>query len=206
MFFSPLEQFDLIIVSYKNISFFGLFSLDITIFHVLLPLALVLIFFSFLSYIFKTNFKIIPTALQLCLEMFLLFIFNLIKQQIGKEGYIYYPFFFTIFTFIFIVNLLGLIPFGIALTSQLIVILFLSLTCCLGILVIGLHRHGLEFLKIFIPESPFILLPMLILIEIFSYIIRMFSLAIRLAANIMAGHTLVFIISGGVLTLTLVKS
>ena len=65
--------------------------------------------------------------------------------------------------------------------------------------------HNLQFLKIFIPECPFVLLPMLIFIEIFSYVIRAFSLAIRLSANIMAGHTLVFIISSFVLNITQIK-
>jgi F-type H+-transporting ATPase subunit a len=74
-------------------------------------------------------------------------------------------------------------------------ILFLSVVICSSIFLIGLLTHNIQFLKIFITECPFILLPLLIQIEIFSYLIRMFSLAIRLAANILAGHTLVFIIS-----------
>ena len=69
----------------------------------------------------------------------------------------------------------------------------------------GLIRNSINFFKIFIPESPLLLLPILIFIEIFSYIIRAFSLAIRLSANIMAGHTLVFIISGSVFNLTKMK-
>ena len=69
----------------------------------------------------------------------------------------------------------------------------------------GLFVHNIKFLTIFIPECPFLLLPMLILIEIFSYIIRSFSLAIRLSANIMAGHTLVYIISSALLGLFLLK-
>jgi ATP synthase subunit 6 len=91
-------------------------------------------------------------------------------------------------------NLLSLIPFGIALTSHLIVILWLSITICISIFSIGLLNYNLKFLHIFIPQCPFILLPILIPIEIFSYLIRLFSLAIRLAANILAGHTLVHII------------
>jgi len=96
-------------------------------------------------------------------------------------------------------------PFGIALTSHIIMIIFLSLSLGLSIFIIGLYIHNLEFLKIFIPECPFALLPLLILIEIFSYIIRCFSLAIRLSANIMAGHTLVYIISSFILNMVYVK-
>lgn len=104
------------------------------------------------------------------------------KQQVGKKGIIYFPFIFTIFNFVLVCNLLSLMPFGIAPTSHLILILFLSITISLSIFLIGLLTHSISFLKIFIPECPFILLPILIPIEIFSYSIRMFSLAIRLAA------------------------
>jgi F-type H+-transporting ATPase subunit a len=97
--------------------------------------------------------------------------------------------------------LLSLIPFGIALTSHLILIFLLSSTICISIFVIGLLRFNLKFLYIFIPQCPFVLLPILIPIEIFSYVIRLFSLSIRLAANILAGHTLVHIIVSFILNL-----
>jgi len=96
-------------------------------------------------------------------------------------------------------------PYGIALTSHIIVIILISFTLCSSIFIVGLKFHGLKFLKIFIPECPLAMLPFLIIIEIFSYIIRAFSLAIRLSANIMSGHTLVFIISSALLKILLVK-
>jgi F0F1-type ATP synthase membrane subunit a len=96
-------------------------------------------------------------------------------------------------------------PFGIALTSHIIMIIFLSLSLGLSIFIIGLYTHNLEFLKLFIPECPFALLPFLMVIEIFSYLIRSFSLAIRLCANIMAGHTLVYIISSFILNMVYLK-
>jgi ATP synthase subunit 6 len=104
-----------------------------------------------------------------------------------------------------LLNLLSLIPFGIAFTSHIIMIIWLSLSLGLSIFLIGLYIHHIQFLKIFIPQCPLLLLPMLIFIEIFSYIIRSFSLAIRLSANIMAGHTLVFIISSFILNITKLK-
>jgi len=130
------------------------------------------------------------------------FVLDILKQQVGLKGLIYFPFYFTIFNFVLLSNLLSLIPFGIALTSHLIIILYFSITICSSIFLIGLIMHNLKFLRIFIPECPFLLLPILILIEIFSYIIRMFSLAIRLAANILAGHTLVYIISSFILNVS----
>lgn len=195
--FSPLEQFDAIRILY--ISFFGLF--DITFFNIIIPLILNILIFLFVIDWFKGNLFLIPRNIQFFFELLITFLFNLIKQQIGPKGYSFFPLIFLLFNFILICNLLSLIPFGIALTSHIILILWLSLSLCLSIFIIGLLRHNVAYLKIFIPPCPLILLPILILIEIFSYIIRAFSLAIRLSANIMAGHTLIVIVSSFILSL-----
>jgi len=142
------------------------------------------------------------TIFQSLFEYQIKFILNLIKQQIGIFGYPYIVLIYSLFFSILLLNLLSLLPFGIALTSHLIIILYLSLSICLGIFFEGYIRLGDIFYKIFLPSSPLIMLPLLLLIEVFSYIIRMFSLAIRLVANIMAGHTLIFIISTFTLLLT----
>jgi ATP synthase subunit 6 len=187
---SPLEQFD--ILNVKN--FFGL-SNDFSLNNIMVPLLLIIIIFiSFLIFFLLKNSKIIPLALQNIIETDYRFIINIIKQQTGIKGLLWTPLIFVIFNFILFSNLLSLIPFGIALTSHLIVILWLSISLCISIFSVGLINYNLKFLHIFIPQCPFILLPILIPIEIFSYLIRLFSLAIRLAANILAGHTLVHII------------
>jgi len=149
--------------------------------------------------------KLIPNSYQFLLENLYTVIFNIIKAQTGHKGFIYLPIILSLFLFILITNLISLTPFGIALTSHIILIIFLSFTICSSIFLIGLLNHQLHFLKLFIPECPFILLFLLIPIEIFSYTIRAFSLAIRLSANIMAGHTLVFIISSFILNITNMK-
>lgn len=130
---------------------------------------------------------------------------NILDQQTGVKGYIYFPLIFTIFLFILLCNLISMTPFGIALTSHFAITLVLSLGLGLSIFIIGIFTHGLKFLKIFIPECPFMLLPFLIVIEMFSYVIRCFSLAIRLSANIIAGHTLVHIIASAILNAMAVK-
>ena len=187
---SPLEQFD--ILNVKN--FFGAIN-DFSLNNIMLPFILIIIlFFFFLIFILLKNAKIIPFVLQNILEYDYRFIIGIIKQQAGIKGLLWTPFIFVIFNFILFSNLLSLIPFGIALTSHLIVILWLSISICISIFCIGLLNYNLKFLHIFIPQCPFVLLPILIPIEIFSYLIRLFSLAIRLAANILAGHTLVHII------------
>lgn len=116
----------------------------------------------------------------------------------------YVPLFATLFLFILLANLFSLLPFSFALTAQMIPIVFLTLTLVSGLVVTGLGRLGLKFFKLFVPECPLALMFLLVPIEIFSYALRSVSLAIRLAANLMAGHTLVHIVSGFLLSLNVV--
>jgi len=203
--FSPLEQFDAIylVPLYFPSSHSAIF--DFSFNSTILPFLLVNILLVLFIYLYKTEFSLIPTFWQLFLEKLYVFVFNILDQQVGKKGYIYFPFIFSLFFFVLLCNLISMTPFGIALTSHIAMILFLSLTLGLSIFIIGLLTHNLEFLKLFIPQSPILLLPMLIIIEVFSYIIRCFSLAIRLSANIIAGHTLVYIISSFILNVMYMK-
>jgi len=187
--YSPLEQFDAIPL--YNIY---LWNYELTFFNIVLPLIIIILLFLVLS-LFKNEYKLIPYNIQIVFENIVEFVLDIIKNQTTKEGYIFLPLVITIFLFVISANLLSVIPFGIALTSHLIVTLWLSLSVYSSIFILGLKYKNIQFLKIFIPKCPLVLLPILILIELFSYIIRAFSLSIRLTANILAGHTLVNIIS-----------
>jgi len=198
--FSPLEQFDAIQIKMLTI----LWLWDISFLSTLVPIVLIIMLVLIVS-LFDDMWTLIPNLTQSVLELNIVFVFDIIKQQIGRDGYILFPIIFTLFNFVLCSNLLSLIPFGMALTSHLVIILWLSLSLSLGIFIMGLYIHNIKFLKIFIPQCPLILLPMLIGIELFSYIIKSFSLAIRLSANIMAGHTLVYIISSFILKITAVE-
>jgi len=129
------------------------------------------------------------------LELILFFVLNIIKQQVGYKGFKFFPLIFSFFFFILVCNFLSLTPLAVALTSQIILIFLITFTLCSAIFFLGLYNFGVYFFKIFVPESPLLLLFILVPIEIFSYLIRSLSMAIRLSANIIAGHTLVFIIS-----------
>src|ERR1700733_15164346 len=118
-----------------------------------------------------------------------------------KKGMIYFILIFVFFSVLFFCNLLGLTPFGIALTSHIIMIFLLSFSIIFFVFLIGLMVLGVDFLVLFVPEAPLLLLFLLVPIELFSYAIRALSLAIRLSANIIAGHTLVFIVSNFILLL-----
>ncbi len=200
MQYSPLEQFDAILLLNLN-----LLGFDLTFTNIMLPLILCLILFYFVLKFYYFNFKLIPDFWQYLLESFFTFIINLIFEQTGKKGLIYFPFIFALFIFILLCNLISLTPFGFALTSHIIMIMFLALGLGISTFLLGLYLHKIHFLLLFVPDCPKAMLPLMIVIEIFSYIIRSFSLAIRLSANIMAGHTLVFIISGAILNAIYIK-
>ena len=201
MSFSPLEQFDVIPLAWLVFQYNDLF-IEITYFNFVSFLVFLLVFTFVMMSLLARNFTLVPTSWQNSLESLYNLVYNLLTQQVGARGYIYFPFVFTLFYFILFANLFSLTPFSFALTSHIINIFFLSFTLVGGLFIIGLVNFGLGFLKLFVPEAPFLLLLLLIPIELFSYIIRAFSLAIRLSANIMAGHTLVFIISSFLLKLS----
>lgn len=188
LFLSPLEQFDIkpIHIIYYN-------DMEFTFFDIIIPLLLI---FSLLSlHIFLRHFvKLVPMVIQLTMENILDFILDIIKKQINNKAFIYIPFIITIFFIVLFSNLLSLIPFGISMTSHLIILLWFSLGLGVACFFLGFYKKGISYLKIFVPHCPLVLLPVLIIIELFSFLIRSFSLAIRLTANMLAGHTLMIII------------
>src|SRR5207249_1850469 len=142
------------------------------------------------------NARLLPTSFQNLVESFYLFPLLIIEQQAGHKGLRYFPIFFIIFFLILFSNLLGLVPFAFAPTSHLVITFSLAFTCNIAFIIIGFKENGLPFLRLFIPNgSPRFLLPIIIIIEFISYLLRTFSLSIRLFANIMAGHTLMHILA-----------
>jgi F-type H+-transporting ATPase subunit a len=135
--------------------------------------------------------RLVPGRWQSMAEMSYEFIANMIRENVGAEGRKYFPFIFTLFMFILVGNLVGMIPFAYTFTSQIIVTFAMAATIFIGVTVIGLVRHGLHFFSLFVPSgTPLILAPLLIPIEIISYFVRPVSLSVRLFANMMAGHTM----------------
>lgn len=198
--YSPLEQFD--VSRIFSIEFLGL---DLSFYSILLPFIMIFFFFFSFFLILRKDMKLIPGYWQCLFESIYCFILDIVLQQIGKKGLYYFPLVFSLFNFILFCNMISLTPFGIALTSHVSMIFFFSFSIGLSIFILGLYKHGLNFLKIFVPEAPFFLLFLFIPVELFSYCMRSFSLAIRLSANIMAGHTLVFLISGFALSASLLN-
>ena len=141
--------------------------------------------------------SLVPGRWQSLTEIAYEFIAGMIDENVGHEGQEYFPFIFTLFLFILLGNLLGMIPYGFTFTSHIIVTFAMVGVVFLGVTVIGIARHGFHFLTFFVPHGvPPVLLLLLVPIEVLSYFIRPFTLSIRLFANMMAGHTMLAIFAG----------
>lgn len=191
---SPLEQFETTNFISFTAPIFGDFVLSLTNvgFYTLLTLAFVLGY-----HVLSANHKLVPSAWSLSLESSYATLHSMVKEQIGSANEAYLPFIYSIFWFILIGNLIGNVPYSFAFTSSAVVAMGLSVMIFLGVTILGLVRHKIHFFSFFIPAgTPIALVPLLALIELISYFARAFSLGVRLFANIVAGHTLLKILSG----------
>jgi F-type H+-transporting ATPase subunit a len=149
--------------------------------------------------------KLIPSKIQLISEMLYNFIAKMISDTAGKKAKPYFPFIFSLFIFILFCNMVGMLPYSFTVTSHIIVTLTFAIFIFIGVNILGFGIHGFKYLKIFIPSGvPVILLPMIIIIEIISYLSRPLSLSVRLFANMMAGHTMLKVFGGFVISLGLI--
>lgn len=182
---SPLEQFQIT----PLFNFFFIFITNSTLIFLFLGLYLFI-------YIIIIN-KFIPTVLQQIFEIIYGIIIDLSYSNIGKNCKNFIPIIFCIFLFLLCCNLIGIIPYSFTITSHLVVTFSLALTLFIGYNYIGIKKHKLKFLNLLLPSGANIyLIPLLIPIELISYIFRVISLPVRLFANMMAGHTLLKVISG----------
>jgi F-type H+-transporting ATPase subunit a len=193
MYTNPLEQFEvipLIPLEFSN----GYLDFTVSNFVIFLFLNFFLVVWVLLLAVYKLS--LIPTRLQSIIEELYLFVVDTVKQQAGVTGAKFSIFFFTVFFFILIANLLGLVPFCFTTTSHIIMVSFIALVCNVSFIIIGFNVAGLKFLLHFVPSSaPKPLIPLITVIEVASYLIRTLSLSLRLFANMMAGHILLFILA-----------
>ena len=144
----------------------------------------------------------IPGRWQSMVELLYIFIANLLRDTVGKEGLPYFPFIFTVFMFILVGNLFGMIPYSFTFTSHIVVTFAMALVVFLGVTIIAIAKHRLYFFTFFMPPGvPLLMAPLLVPIEIISYLSRPISLSVRLFANMLAGHTLLKVFAGFVVSL-----
>ncbi len=146
--------------------------------------------------------KIIPGKIQLIAEIFYNFVAKMISDTAGSKAKPYFPFIFSLFMFVLFCNMVGMLPYSFTVTSHIIVTLIMALFIFIAITIIGFIKHGLKYLGIFVPSGvPPVLLPLITIIEIISYLSRPVSLSVRLFANMMAGHTMLKVFGGFVVSL-----
>jgi F-type H+-transporting ATPase subunit a len=145
---------------------------------------------------------LVPGRWQSMAELSYVFIANLVRDTVGTEGRTYFPFIFTVFMFVLFGNLWGMIPYSFTFTSHIIVTFAMALVIFIGVTLIAIAKHKLHFLTFFMPPGvPMYMAPLLIPIEIISYLSRPISLSVRLFANMLAGHTLLKVFAGFVISL-----
>ena len=148
--------------------------------------------------------KLIPGKFQLISEMLYNFIAKMISDTAGSKAKPYFPFIFSLFVFVLFCNMVGMLPYSFTVTSHIIVTLILALFIFIAVTIIGFMKHGFGYLKLFVPTGvPALLLPLITVIEIISYLSRPVSLSVRLFANMMAGHTMLKVFGGFVVSLGL---
>lgn len=193
MVYTPLEQFSIVSLIPLKIGNFD-FSFTNSSLYLLLTVSLVFLLFYLVT---LDGGNIVPSRWQSFVEIIYQFVLSLVEEQIGTKGRKFFPLIFTTFVFLLFTNLIGMIPYSFTATSHLIVTFGLSLSIFIGITIVGFQIHGLHFFSFLLPKgAPLILAPLLVVLELVSYCFRAISLGVRLFANMMAGHTLVKILSG----------
>lgn len=196
-FSSPLEQFQVLPALSLYVGF-----IDFSITNETIILGLIaffsLVFFFSLTKAGDNTYFIVPTRWQAIIEIIYKMILSLVNENIkDKKSQFFFPLVFSIFLLLLSLNLIGLIPYSFTLTSHLIVTLGLSLSIFIGINIICVRLHGINFFSLFLPSGTSVVLAFLLVpIELISYIFKPISLSIRLFANMMAGHTLLKVIAG----------
>lgn len=144
----------------------------------------------------------VPNRFQMAGELLYGFVANMLRSSAGTEGMKFFPFVFSLFGFVLVGNLLGMFPYFFTTTSHIIVTAALAFLVIGVVIVYGFFRHGFKFLKLFVPSGvPAYVLPIVVPIEIISFLSRPISLSVRLFGNILAGHITLKVFSGFVVSL-----
>ena len=195
----PMHQFEI-----KRFIPMELFGLDVSFTNsALFMLIAVGLVSLFLIYAMRGH-SLVPGRLQSMAELSYEFVANMVRENTGTEGMKYFPFIFTLFIFILSLNMLGMIPYSFTVTSHIVVTFALALLVFLFVLIIGFVKNGPGFLKLFVPSGvPAAMLPLITVLEVFSFLIRPISLSVRLFANMMAGHMMLKVFAAFVVGLGL---
>jgi F-type H+-transporting ATPase subunit a len=196
----PMHQFE--IKRFVSLEIFGVdASFTNSALFMLIAVGLVSLFMIYAM----RGHSLVPGRLQSMAELSYEFVANMVRENTGTEGMKYFPFIFTLFIFILALNMLGMIPYSFTVTSHIVVTFALALMVFLFVVIIGFVKNGPGFLKLFVPSGvPVLMLPLIAVLEVFSFLIRPISLSVRLFANMMAGHMMLKVFAAFVVGLGLV--
>jgi F-type H+-transporting ATPase subunit a len=146
--------------------------------------------------------ELVPGRLQSVGEMWYGMIDNMVKNVLGEEGKAFFPLVFSLFSFVLMANMLGMFPYFFTVTSHVIVTVAMALFVVGLVVIVGIYKHGLGWFKLFVPSGvPLAILPFISLIEIISFLSRPISLGLRLFGNMLAGHIVLKVFAGFVVSL-----
>jgi F-type H+-transporting ATPase subunit a len=146
--------------------------------------------------------ELVPGRLQSLVETSYEFVASTVRDSAGTEGMRFFPLVFSLFMFILVLNLFGLIPYAFTVTSHIIITFALAMLVMVTVVAYGLFKHGVHFLRLFVPSGvPIYILPLVVLIEVISFLSRPISLSVRLFANMLAGHITLKVFAGFVASL-----
>src|SRR6266567_6169209 len=191
---SPLSQFEVTSLIGINIPLFGYFNIALT--NLALYTCFILLIVLGLHLYGNNESNLIPNKWSISFESSFASLSSMVREQIGSHNEVYLPFIYSLFFFILVGNLISNVPYSFAVTASGVVSIGLSLTIFIGVTILAFYVHGIKFFSFFVPAgTPLGLVPLLVLIELLSYSARALSLGVRLFANIVAGHTLLKILS-----------
>ena len=196
---NPLHQFDINIYVPLKIG-----PLDISLTNASVAMLLVTFFAIFLMWLLTRHMRLIPRVGQTIAESLYFFIKGMVDDTIGKKGESIIPFVFTLFIFILFGNLLGLFPYAFTFTSHLSIVGTIALIGLLLSIVLGVYNRGFSWFHVFLPKGiPLALAPLMVPIEIISFLSKPFSLTVRLVMNMTVGHIMLEVVAGFVFALGL---
>ena len=198
---NPMTQFEVYRIGPEiKIGAFDISFTNASLFMVVSVIGILLIF----NLGTKKN-SLIPDKMQLLAELSYKFVSKMISDTAGSKAKPYFSFIFSLFMFVLFCNMFGMIPYTFTVTSHIIVTFVLAAFIFIGVTIIGFAKHGIGYLKLFVPSGvPIVLLPLIVVIEVISYLSRPVSLSVRLFANMMAGHTMMKAFGGFVISLGIV--
>ncbi len=189
---SPMHQFEVHKIIEMNIG-----GLDVSFTNASLFMVFAMISISIFFMIGMRRHALVPGRWQSATEAMYEFVANMLRDNVGAEGKRYFPFIFTLFMFVLTCNLLGMLPYSFTVTSHIVVTFALAILIFIGVTIIGFMRHGAHYFHLFLPDGvPWWMAPLMVFIELLAYLARPVTLSVRLAANMMAGHTMLKVIAG----------